>query len=391
MKARFLLLAGACAASAFSLAQQPMQVVGPTLGVGDKAPKITIAEFVKGDKVPATLKKDHVYVVEFWATWCGPCIDAFPHLSELQKKHKGKATFIGVNAFEQVEGPDDVSYYSNVRDFVKDQGERMDYTVAIDKGGKTAEDWMIAAGQNGIPAAFIVDKNSQIAWIGHPMNMDEPLEKIIAGDWDVEAFKREQAAEMEAMREEMMRQQAIGQAVGRNQDKVEAMVEKLNAGDTEGALKIMEELSAAEPVLKEEFVPLRIEGLLELGKPEAYTLIKERSNDPRFKDDALMLNNLAWTIIDPDANVVHRDDKLALDLAERAVKLSESKDANILDTLALAQYRNKKYDDAVKSQTKALEIAKANPQMYDPESIAEFEQRLMKFRAAAKDGGGYLS
>ena len=68
----------------------------------------------------------------------------------------------------------------------------MDYTVAIDdvpkgdKGSKRnmAESWMEAADQHGIPTAFIV-RDGKVAWIGHPMAMDEALEKSLAKDFDI--------------------------------------------------------------------------------------------------------------------------------------------------------------------------------------------------------------
>src|SRR5262245_54681841 len=71
---------------------------GP-LSVGDPAPKLEVKEFVKGDAVKS-FDKGKVYVVEFWATWCGPCRTSIPHLTELQKKHKD-VTFIGVSVFER--------------------------------------------------------------------------------------------------------------------------------------------------------------------------------------------------------------------------------------------------------------------------------------------------
>src|SRR5437588_12539911 len=58
-----------------------------TLSVGDPAPKLQVKEFVKGDPVKE-LEKGKVYVVEFWATWCGPCRATIPHLTELAKEHK---------------------------------------------------------------------------------------------------------------------------------------------------------------------------------------------------------------------------------------------------------------------------------------------------------------
>ena len=59
--------------------------------------------------------------------------------------------------------------------------------------GAMAKTWMDAAEENGIPTAFIIH-DGKIAWIGHPMEMDEPLAKITAGDWDPEALARTRLA-----------------------------------------------------------------------------------------------------------------------------------------------------------------------------------------------------
>src|SRR5262249_18297967 len=72
---------------------------GQSLGVGDPAPKLNVKSFVKGEPI-ATLELDKLYVVEFWATWCGPCRVSIPHLTELQKKYPDVA-FIGVSVWEQ--------------------------------------------------------------------------------------------------------------------------------------------------------------------------------------------------------------------------------------------------------------------------------------------------
>ena len=160
------------------------------LMVGDLAPELAIGEWVKGDEVTG-FEDGKVYVVEFWATWCGPCIGGMPHVSDLQKEYKDKGvTVIGVNIWDEP---------ANVAPFMADRGERngvkqtsgdelMQYTVAIEKkiegedptrNGEMAKSWMKAAGQNGIPSAFIVDQKGYVAWIGHPMKMDKPLEEIV--------------------------------------------------------------------------------------------------------------------------------------------------------------------------------------------------------------------
>lgn len=151
------------------------------LKIGDPAPPIAVARFVKGEPV-TELEQGQVYVLEFWATWCGPCVEAIPHVSELQAKYKDRGVVvIGTSVWES--DPEQ----SKVEPFVARMGDKMNYRVAMDDRsgggkGKMAETWMTAAGQNGIPASFIVDRSGKIAWIGHPMELEKHLEKVVAGE-----------------------------------------------------------------------------------------------------------------------------------------------------------------------------------------------------------------
>ncbi|MBR6460698.1 MAG: TlpA family protein disulfide reductase [Verrucomicrobia bacterium] len=70
----------------------------PAAKLGEKAKALTISEWVKGSAVDVTDGKN-VYVVEFWATWCGPCRNTIPHLTELPKKYKDQGVvFLGVSS-----------------------------------------------------------------------------------------------------------------------------------------------------------------------------------------------------------------------------------------------------------------------------------------------------
>lgn len=159
-----------------------------SLSIGDPAPALKASKWVKGEPV-AKLDADNIYVVEFWATWCGPCKVSIPHLTEMAHKYT-KVTFIGMDVFERGKDID-----TAVAKFVEKMGDRMEYRVAMDTEDKfMADNWMKAADQNGIPTAFLVQQG-KIVWIGHPMGgLEQALEEVTAGNFDLEKAKKRSAA-----------------------------------------------------------------------------------------------------------------------------------------------------------------------------------------------------
>jgi len=170
------------------------------IGPGSPAPALDVKTWYKGTPVKG-FEKGKTYVVEFWATWCGPCKTSIPHLTELAQKNKD-VTFIGVSIWEEDTG-------TNIKKFVSDMGSKMDYNVGYsgNKEGMSVT-WMQAAGQNGIPSAFIV-KDSVIQWIGHPMEMEKPLEEVKAGTFNLKAFKLTFDKQAEENRAQMAAQKEI--------------------------------------------------------------------------------------------------------------------------------------------------------------------------------------
>ncbi len=181
MRTRLFTMIAALLVAASTAAAQPAQQA--TLKVGDKAPPLGKGQWVQGEPI-TEFESGKVYVIENWATWCGPCIAAIPHINELQKKYADKGlVVIGQNVWES--DPD------AVKPFVEKMGEKMTYRVVMDEPsgqeGYMAKTWMEAAGQQGIPAAFVIDKEGRIAWIGHPMSMEPVIEKVLAGNFDPKA------------------------------------------------------------------------------------------------------------------------------------------------------------------------------------------------------------
>lgn len=291
----------------------------------DPAPPLKVAEWVKGQPVELKDGKGkNVYVVEFWATWCGPCRATIPHLTELQKKYKDKGVvFIGVSD-EPVE---------KVRPFVSKQGDRMDYTVAVDADKATSKLYMEAFKQGGIPHLFIVDKEGRIAWHDHPQSPDleSVLDKVIAGKFDkaaADAIRQTRQAKEKEQARLMEVAQNYYQAVTTQPDPAKA-----------------KELGA--------------ELLKSCKEPE-------------------MLNAISWGIL-TDEGVKNRDIELALKLAESAVRESGGKNAAIVDTYARALFDSGKVKEAIEQQRKAIELSKDDPDMQK-----ELQETLARYEAKRK-------
>lgn len=345
----------------------------PKLGVGDSAPKLEVKEFVKGSPV-TSFQKGKNYVVEFWATWCGPCRTSIPHLTELQKKHKN-VTFIGVSVYEDDQ--------AKVKPFVSEMGSKMAYCVAMDKvkpgGGRTdglmAKTWMEAAGQGGIPTAFIVNGDGKIAWIGHPMSMEEPLDQVVAGKWDIAK------AVVEHKKAILAQKKAAQQS-----DKMEALREKFaEASKTKDQKKIMAVIDDAikdDPEMESQLGQAKFSLLAGGDDTDAMVAYGKHLVDGPGKSNPVILNQVAWTFVDPEAKKMPTAEmkKIALDVAKRADDLTKGKDPAIADTLGRAYFVNGDVAKALEAQERAVKYAKGT-QFEQDKTITE---RLEQYRKAAK-------
>ena len=153
--------------------------IGDVLVPGSPAPAFTVDSFVRGPEAK-TLELGKVHVIEFWATWCGPCVASMPHLTELQKQNPD-VQFIGVAGFER--GKDAADGTKRVDDFVKAKGDAVGFAIAFDGDGTMAKTWMTAAKRNTIPTSFVVGKDGNIAFIGSPTaELDAAIAKAKKAD-----------------------------------------------------------------------------------------------------------------------------------------------------------------------------------------------------------------
>jgi thiol-disulfide isomerase/thioredoxin len=326
------------------------------LKVGDPAPATRPETMLQGEAVK-DFKKGEVYVFECWASWCGPCIAAIPHLNELHKQMGKKGVVItGVNVWESER---DAASAQRAKDFLKTQGSKMSYRVAL--GGKAfIKDWLEAAEVNGIPHAFVV-ADGKIAWTGHPAQLTaEMLGDILTGTPLAAA-----APIAEKIPQRRLSKPAVPAGTAPNdpemaaaQAKLDALSEAMRARDWDAAEKA---LPAAAGVLpKQEGQELRdsIEAQIGLarGKPAKFYAQLQKLADEEF-DDPEALNEIAWRLLTMKAFAQNPNLALAEKCAVQSVKLTKEEHPDKLDTLARLRWLQGKKEEAIRLQIKSVDKA----------------------------------
>lgn len=329
--------------AALSIFAQPA-LAWAKLKVGDPAPRLSIASWVKGE--PVSLKKagkDDVFVIEFWATWCPPCRAGMPHLSEMQEHFRAKGvTFVGVTA-EKV---------GVVKKFLKSGWDKkMRYTVAVDNRGRTNSDWMRAAGQNGIPCAFVV-KGGKIQWIGHPMaGLDVKVAELTKDTQYAKSAKEKKA----------LQDQFAKAAQASNWKEALAAADKLIALDDEDFTIRLQKFQ----ILSKEM------GDGAAARSFGRELVREwHQQEDLCKFAGLLLHNKEFA--------GKKDVKLAVAAAKKAAKLSHTKDPVCLKAYAMALAEAGKYKRAVKWQKKAVKLAKGDRKLKIElmKTLKEYKKKL---------------
>lgn len=116
---------------------------------GDKAPEFSLKS-VEGKTIKLSDYSGKVVIIDFWATWCGPCRRGIPDLVSIQKEFKNDVVIIGISL-------DREKTLKDVPGFVKEYNINYpivygDDKVVVDYGGIQS-----------IPTAFVVDKNGNVA------------------------------------------------------------------------------------------------------------------------------------------------------------------------------------------------------------------------------------
>ena len=394
-------------------AATPVEEEAALLTIGSKAPRLNIEHWISngnGKFKPVTsFAPGRVYVVEFWATWCGPCVASMPHLAATQTKYGNKVQIVSISDedLETIEGflKSTVRSVKSAEEGAADADDEKGgkakaakveepkkqtyaeltsvYCLTTDPDGSSNLDYMEAAAQNGIPTSFIVGKSGLVEWIGHPIGIDEPLEAIVTDKWDRAAylvkFKTEQDHDsMMAKLAAMMRKgdskgalALIEQAKKASaadattlaslntlafQVQVMPIIAKCEEGDLkEGMGELSALMKIVTPEQKVQLSMLRFKLLVEAAEyPSAAKALLIVADDKAI--DADSINELTWQIYEAAAE----DDQFPAVLIDASITATEKalaaspKSGMIMDTLAHLLHRQGKLDKAIAVQTQAI-------------------------------------
>ncbi|HET7435617.1 MAG TPA: redoxin family protein [Thermoanaerobaculia bacterium] len=139
-----------------SLGKDPAEIKSPL--VGRVAPDFALREVGTGRTIDLAQFRGKPVVINFWATWCGPCWEEHPVLVATARQTQPQVQFVGV-VFQDTE--------DKIQKFLDARGQA--YPTLVDDRGKTA----IAYGIGGVPETFFLDaKGTIVAKFNGPMTPD---------------------------------------------------------------------------------------------------------------------------------------------------------------------------------------------------------------------------
>ena len=146
----------------------------PNLQIGKQAPPITVTDWISNVPEDTTLSGKYI-VLEFWATWCGPCIAAVPHMNELQRQVQADNLYFLSMTDESVAK-------------VERTLERVDFSSAVVSDQSKQTHIGYGDGKTGLkayPMTVLIDPQGTVQWVGRPKQLkEETLRQFLSGDLD---------------------------------------------------------------------------------------------------------------------------------------------------------------------------------------------------------------
>ena len=310
---------------------------------GEKAPPLMVTDWIKlnpfGDWVKskpldlANSAKGRVVLIEFWATWCAPCVQLIPHNNELYHRYKDKG-LVFVSLTDTSRG----QQLSTVKRFVDGRGAQMDYPVAFDETQQSILTYAADEGGVGLPHAVLIGKDGTVVWAGHPAMpaMESILKDLLLDRYDPATIQKK--AQREARLEPVIRD--FNQAA--------------SVGDWGKCVQVAEKMLEIDPDNRDA-IDLSVQIYLnEIRDRDRFRAWVSGLID-RFGDHPDTMLTLARVLVGIDA-LEQREPDLALQ-AVQAAYAKRPQDAGVVQTLAAVAYQLGDLERAIALQREAVRVA----------------------------------
>ncbi|MBS2016283.1 MAG: TlpA family protein disulfide reductase [Deltaproteobacteria bacterium] len=131
---------------------------GSTAQLDKPAPDLSIQTINGKGSVSLASLQGKIAIIDFWATWCGPCKKSFPALEELAKKHSDRVVIVGISCDDSKDG---------VLDWARAQGAT--FPIGWDDGHQIAKRWKVEK----MPTTYVLDGTGTVRFVHDGYHDDE--------------------------------------------------------------------------------------------------------------------------------------------------------------------------------------------------------------------------
>lgn len=285
-------------------------------------------------------EKDHLYIFEFWATWCGPCIAQMPHMEALYQEFKNdkNVSIIGVNVFDKTPT-------EKLKDFITRQ--KVTYPMAADgsRNGNTAKIWLKPLKVKGIPHALAL-RNGELLWRGNPAELDADLIRKMSD----KSFSAKNLAAQKKIEEEKKRQEV---------KKYWELKRKIYSSSIEEAKQLHADYCGASGRTEQDKYSMTInlfDAIVRYGEPAmAQSILAEMSEE--YSESIPVQIGISRNILTYD-DLEEKDLQLVIKCLERAIELGSKNASLCYQSIADAKLMLGDQEGAILASEKAVEISR---------------------------------